>query len=139
MPQLTQKRAHDQYLEDLAQYAYQTYNYLELGTGTTPLSNSGTTLASPVQIGTTLTEYNKLNESGTTNSYINGRTSITKWRIDVGEPNSQPVVLREAGVAKAATQGANGGIRALFNVEQTKDSSVVHIYRVTQRTNRQGE
>lgn len=129
-------RVVDTALEDGAQYYADTYKWLATGTGTDDTQDDDTTLGASVQIGTGTDSYNKFQESGTLDTYVDGRNFQKKFILDVGEPNSQPVVLGEFGWMKQVISGAGLGSRAKLNVPFTKDSSLKTIVRFTGRVNR---
>lgn len=129
-------RITDRLLEEVTNTWYTDYNYLGCGTSGASLADDDTDLTSPVQIGAAAANRNKVSESGTTDSFIDGQSWVRTFLLNTVEPNTLPVNLREFGNFKTEADNDDMGSRHVMNVQQTKDSTTSWRVRFQGRTDR---
>lgn len=136
---VTSSKVVNQLMEDAAEYIYDTYEYLGVGTGTAEFVDAAVNLSSGVAIGTLPSEYRKLQNSSSTGSILNGRQIIKLFTLEPGEPASQPVNLGEVGYFKGSGSADDLGVGAKLNAVQTKDNTVKQRWRMSLKFNRASE
>ena len=136
----TQSKAVDQILEDVMSNVYDNYKYFSVDTGTTSIENSDVNLENGgTQIGITPDLYNKIREDGTTDSKLDGRSAVWKWKLTSGEPNNLPINIGQLGLMKTQGKADSLGIGAKLPVAKTKDNQSQWVIRMTSKAKRRGE
>ena len=107
-------------LETLANYVFNNYRHMSVGTGTTALSGGETVLPNAVQIG--ISDFNKILETGTTGSSLSGRTALYKFKLTSGEPNTLPVNIGNVGLVDNSGNGSKLAVGGVFATTATKDN-----------------
>jgi hypothetical protein len=135
----TQSKVVDTLLEDQMSYVYSLYQYLQVATGTTDILETATSLSNSTQIGISSALYNKLKDTATNGSFIDGRTAVYKFVLESGEPYNLPVNIGSVGLMKQATSSAGLGIGGAFPVTATKDNQSRWVLRCEVTQKRIGE
>ena len=135
-----ESNAVDQILNDAMRNIFSTYKWISVDTGTTSISNTATNLTNGgTQIGISAALFNKVYESGSTDSLLNGRSAVWKWKLTAGEPNTQPINIGQIGLMKSLVAGASLGIGAKLPIAKTKDNQSQWVIRMTSKMKRRGE
>jgi hypothetical protein len=129
-------RITDRLLEELSLTWYTDYDYMGTGTSPAAVADDDTDLTNPVQIGAAAANRNKVAETGTTESFIDGVSWTRLFLLNTVEPNTQPVNLREFGSFKTEADNNDMGSRLVTNVAHTKDNTISFKVRFSGRTNR---
>jgi len=135
---VTVSKVVDGLLNDSASSVYTAYEYIGVGTGTAQFNDDDVNLNAGVEIDS-VGGFRKIRETGSTGSFLSGRSMVMLFTLDSGEPTVQPVNIGEVGLFKNNGSDDGLGVGAKLNVVQTKDSLVKQRWRLSLRFNRVSE
>lgn len=135
----TQTKVVDTIMEDMAVNIFSNYLYMQVSTSTLSISDSATSLNSSTQVGINSSLYNKLYDTTVTGSFRDGRTLVYKFKLETGEPNTQPLNIGSVALMKVATNSAGMGVGGVLPVSATKDNQSRWVLRAELNVKRAGE